>query len=145
MKQTIITLLLALLPLVASADAVEIGGIYYNLIAKGKVAEVTSNPNKYTGTVEIPETVTYNDVIYDVTSIGQYAFSYSKSLTDVIIPQSVKSIMSYAFSGCTLSTITIPIPNSVATIGDWCFSSSAFTNITIPNSVTSIGYGVFSG
>ena len=40
-KQTLLSLLLPLLPLLAAADAVEIGGIYYNLIPKGKVAEVT--------------------------------------------------------------------------------------------------------
>ena len=38
-----------LLPMVASADAVEIDGIYYNLVTKAKQAEVTSNPNKYRG------------------------------------------------------------------------------------------------
>ena len=39
---------LLMLPLVANADeAVEIDGIYYNLIAKGKVAEITKNPNGY--------------------------------------------------------------------------------------------------
>ena len=72
MKQTILSFLLALLPLAASADAVEIDGIYYNLIPKGNVAEVTSNPNKYKGAVTIPQTVTYNDVTYSVTTIGEY-------------------------------------------------------------------------
>jgi hypothetical protein len=46
MKKQIITLIiLALLPLVASADAVEIGGIYYNLVSKAQVAEVTNKPS----------------------------------------------------------------------------------------------------
>ena len=57
MKQTILSFLFALLPLTVSADAVEIDGIYYNLIPKGNVAEVSSNPNYYSGTVIIPATV----------------------------------------------------------------------------------------
>lgn len=59
----------------AFAEAVEIDGIYYNLVTKAKQAEVTENPNKYTGTVNIPETVTYNGVTYSVTSIGENAFT----------------------------------------------------------------------
>ena len=35
----------------ALADAVEIDGIYYNLISKGRIAEVTSNPSKYSGAI----------------------------------------------------------------------------------------------
>ena len=36
MKQTFLSILLMLLPMMASADAVEIGGIWYNLVAKAK-------------------------------------------------------------------------------------------------------------
>lgn len=49
MKKLFLSLLTILLPLVAFADAVEIDGIYYNLITKAKEAEVTINPNTYTG------------------------------------------------------------------------------------------------
>ena len=43
MKKQLLILILTLLPLAASADAVEIDGIYYNLTTGSKVAEVTSN------------------------------------------------------------------------------------------------------
>ncbi len=89
-----------LLPVVASADAVEINGIYYNLITKGQAAEVTSNPNKYTGEVVIPEEVTYEGVDYDVISIGKHAFYNCSGLTSVIIPNSVTSIGFGAFQYC---------------------------------------------
>ena len=46
-----------------AADVVEIDGIYYNLIAKAKQAEVTKNPNKYSETIIIPEKVNYNGVV----------------------------------------------------------------------------------
>ena len=116
MKQTILSFLLALLPLAASADAVEIDGIYYNLVSKLKTAEVTRNPNKYTGTVTIPKTVTYNDVTYNVTSIGNLAFEDCSGLTSITIPNSVTSIGSSAFYGCSVLT-SITIPNSVTNIG----------------------------
>ena len=100
MKQTILSFLLALLPLAVSADNVKIDGIYYNLIPKGNVAVVNSNPNKYTGAIIIPETITYDDVTYNVTSIGGSAFQKCSGLTDITIPNSVTSIGDSAFEGC---------------------------------------------
>ena len=89
MKQTFLSFILVLLPIMASADPVEIDGIWYNLIAKGKVAEVTQNPNYYTGDVVIPEKVTFGDIEYNVTKIGEQAFWCCYSLSSVIIPLNV--------------------------------------------------------
>lgn len=73
----------------AFAEAVEIDGIYYNLVTKAKQAEVTSNPNKYRGSIIIPESVSYNGVTCSVKSIGSYAFEDCSGLTSVTIPNSV--------------------------------------------------------
>ena len=129
----------------AFAEAVEIDGIYYNLVTKAKQAEVTKNPNEYRGAVNIPETVTYNDVIYSVTSIGFNAFKGYRGLTSVTIPYSVTSIGGEAFYGCTgLASVTIP--NSVTSIGWYAFyGCTGLTSVTIPNSVTSIGERAFDG
>ena len=60
------------------------------------------------------------------------------------IPNSVTSIGSYAFYGCSGLT-SVTIPNSVTSIGTEAFHGcSGLTSITIPNSVTSIGYDAFS-
>lgn len=61
MKNFYLLFLLVLIPLLSYADAVEIDGIYYNLVKKAKIAEVTSHPNKYSGDIIIPEKVTYDD------------------------------------------------------------------------------------
>ncbi|MQO09484.1 leucine-rich repeat protein [Prevotella copri] len=79
-----------------------------------------------------------------VTSIGDGAFSWCKSLQSVTIPNSVTSIGDGAFSSCK-SLQSITIPNSVTKIGDYAFlSCESLQSVTIPNSVTSIGEGAFS-
>ncbi len=122
-------LIMLLLPMVASAEPVQIDGIYYNLVSKIKEAEVTNRlggtengSRSYSGSVDIPATVTYEGVDYSVTSIGDWAFYECSGLASVTIPNRVTSIGGGAFYGC-----------------------SGLTSVTIPNSVTSIGEGAFSG
>ena len=51
----ILVLFLMFIPLMASAEPVEIDGIYYNLVSKAQIAEVTrSNSSYYSGEVIIP-------------------------------------------------------------------------------------------
>lgn len=62
---------------------------------------------------------------------------------DLVIPEGVTSIGSYAFSGRTGLT-NITIPDSVTSIGQDAFEGcTGLTSITIPNSVTSIGKKAF--
>ena len=143
MKKSLFTILLALLPLLASADAVEINGICYNLVKKAKTAEVTYS--RYSGKVVIPKTVTYEGVKYSVTSIGVQAFYNCSGLTSVTVGGNVTSIGNGAFMYCNyLESVTIP--NSVTSIGDLAFKDCyRMTSITIGSGVTSIGSSAFSG
>ena len=123
MNKLLILLVIALLPTVASGqDAVEIDGIYYELIPKGQAANVKHKPNHYFGDIRIPEIVTYEGVDYNVTGIGNSAFAGCSGLTSVTIPNSITSIGGNAFYNC-----------------------SGLTSITIPNSVTSIDKDAFNG
>ena len=139
-----------LLPLAASAAAVEIRGLYYNLDSTTKTAEVTSNPYssiylsyRYSGDVVIPETVNYGGTEYVVTSISSTAFYGCSDLTSVNIPNSVTFISNNAFESCSGLT-SVNIPNSVTSINSYTFfGCSSLTSVTIPDSVTVIGAGAF--
>lgn len=79
----------------------------------------------------------------DVTSIGDFAFFYCDSLTDVTVSDSVTSIGASAFAGCT-SLTSITIPDGVTSIEYMGFGGcSSLTNVTIGDSVISIGDSAF--
>ena len=79
-----------------------------------------------------------------VTSIGSSAFSSCSSLTSVTIPDSVTSIGERAFRDCSGLT-SVTMPNNVTSIGEDAFyGCSSLTSITIPNSITSISNHTFN-
>ena len=83
-----------------------------------------------------------------VTSIKTGAFSGCTSLTSITMGESVTSIGEVAFYGCS-SLTSITIPDGVTSIGPEAFMRcTSLTSITIPDSVTSIGdfaFGLCSG
>ena len=143
MKQLTFSIFLMLLPLLASAEAVEKNGIYYNLIAEGNIAEVTSNPDYYSEEIIIPSTVTHKGQEYTVAKIGDNAFDGCQRLTSVTIPNSVTSIGDHAFD-CCYDLTSVNLGNSVTSIGNYAFYfCNQLRSITIPNSVTTIGDHAF--
>ena len=114
--------------------------------------------------IDIPETL---DDKYTVTAIGNSAFFNRYYLSNVTIPQSVKSIGDEAFYGCTAMK-SLTIKDAATSIGDSAFRNctwlttvnlgehittigeAAFLdcerldNVTIPDSVTSIGDSAFA-
>ena len=164
----LLAIALLLFPLFAHAEEVEIDGLWYDLNAEDKTAEVMlSKGEPYSGDVVIPEKVSYEDAEYSVTSIrsaafresaitsieipnsvkdiGVYVFEDCSSLTSVDLPSGLTSINSSAFSGCSALT-SIVIPEGVTKIGEDAFCAcSSLTSITIPKSVTEIEDDAFTG
>ena len=103
------TALLLLCTTVATAHDFEVDGIYYDITdTTNKTVKVTyrgtynySYSNEYTGSVVIPESVTYNGTTYSITRIGEYVFEDCTGLTSITIPNSITSIGDAAFRGCT--------------------------------------------
>ena len=142
------------MPMMVSAEEVEIDGLWYNLVSKVKTAEVIQSKNtNYFGIIEIPSTVIYEGVEYNVTSIGDKAFHSCTSLTSISIPSSIKTIGTYAFYKCTRLQIV-----NISDLSAWCniplsdyysnpiyYSHSLFlnnqkvTDLIIPDEVTSLG------
>ena len=89
-------ILCVLFSISASADVVVVNGISYDISENN--ATVTSCDVNYSGAIVIPESITFENSIYSVTSIGNGAFSVCRRLTSVTIPNSVTSIGDQAFS-----------------------------------------------
>lgn len=110
-------------------------------------SSTTANANitTYTGTIEVPSTVTYNGKSYDVTAIGDQAFLGNRKLTNVTLPETITSLGEGAFELCT-TLQSIEIPAGVNEIPLCCFARcAALTTVTIPQNVTSIGKMAFFG
>jgi hypothetical protein len=105
-------------------------GILYNK-AKTTIINV---PLMISGALNLPDTLS---------SIEASAFNGCRSLTSVIIPESVTSISSSAFSYSGLTSVTIP--GSVTSISSSAFSYSALASVTITGSITSTVVQAFSG
>ena len=114
--------------------------LVFTLNDEGTAYSVTDMDTSAAGSVTIPST--YNGL--PVTSIGDWAFMGCRSLTEVIIPDSVTSIGYQTFYECS-SLMEIIIPASVTSIGRSAFyGCNGLTSITIPASVTSISPSAFS-
>ena len=176
MKRLLLFLYAFMIPITALwAHDVEIDGIYYNLDEANKTAAVTYKgynefeySNEYSGSVTIPETITYNSEVYIVTSIGSNAFYNCSGLTSIIFGKNVISLGSKMFAGC--SSLTSVVWNSKKCEDGYydtfygvhsqitsfifgeeveyipaylCYAMSNLKEVTIPNSVTSIGKFAF--
>ena len=147
-----------LIPLLVGAQTkVEIDGIWYNLITKGKVAEVIpSYGEKYSGDLIIPSKVSFENIVYNVEGVGVDAFN-GADITSITIPESVTSIQHYAFINC--NSLTAVHINSIYA---WCniefmnyesnplnyaknlyLNKELVTELSIPDSVTTIKNYVF--
>ena len=123
--------LMALMPMMASAQAPEVikDGITYRCYDDG--AYITGADDTVSGDIVIPETVTDEDGLeYNVSVIDENAFQ-DRAITSIVLPSTLTWIYEDAFQGCTSLTdvtllgLTPPSANRDAFFGD------AFTNVKI--------------
>ena len=116
--------LFAIMSMAVSADIIEYitsDGSTYKLDTEAKTAELAEYDGSATE-VSISESVTYGDVVYNVTSLGEWCFYGCSSLTSINIPSSVTSLENGCFDGCS-SLTSINIPSSVTSLGECCFGN----------------------
>ena len=107
-------------------------------VLNGTYCQITG----YTGTdtaVSIPIEIDG----YIVQSIGEKVFENNKTLTTIVFPDTVESIGSYLFSGCTALS-DVRLNEGLASISGYAFRNcTSLTEITLPGSVTGIGANAF--
>lgn len=103
-------LMLLLLSTTSYAYDAKINGIYYHFDYDSKTAEVTYKSfDSYSGNISIPDNVTNNGVTYQVTSIGQYAFSDCSGLTSIKVERETPiSIDNSVFPNSKNATLYVP-------------------------------------
>lgn len=116
---------------------VETGRETYSLVPElerfaGKGLRITSYNGFETNRVIIPREINGQPVI----SIGEKAFM-NASVSEVVLPTSIKAILSKAFSGCK-NLKKIDLPDAIEYLGPSCFSQSGLTELAFPNSLKSI-------
>ena len=146
MRKRIVLLPLALsLALSALSQAFVQDGIYYEV---NSVSDKTLNliwGGDCKGDVVLPESVTYNGVVYKISNIDDRAFSGCSAMTSIVIPEGVVGIGDEAFSGCT-GLESISFPNSIAEISRYFVSPFGdCTSLTSINNYTTITYDYFHG
>jgi hypothetical protein len=130
--------------LLASAFQTALGQIVegqWTYIVENGGATITASTA--TGDVTIPS-VLGGYAVKKVGNVFPPIFYGNLTVRSVLIPNSVTSIGSYAFYGCSGLTGTLTIPNSVTSIGIGAFyNCENLTTLTIGSGVTSIGNEAF--
>jgi len=130
--------------------AIYIDEIGYEIDKTTKEASVVAVAQKATisGTLTIPATIVYRDVVHPVTSIiSLYNLELHSNIKSVFISDGIKTI-SETMSGLGSAKYieSIRLPNTLLSIGKNTFLRCAsLTTISIPNSVTTIGDHAFEG
>ena len=114
----------------------------YKLNDAGQVTDlVCTNASALSGSVTVPGTLEGKTVV----SLGNNAFKGASNITSVVIPESIKEIGLWAFSGCTsLSNVNL---GNVEKLSNMAFNNcTALTSIKLPKTLTKIASGApFSG
>ena len=150
-KLFILTLLFACSLVVQAQTFFTIDGVRYML--ENDHAVVARQDRELIGDINIPATVTYGDIEYNVTRLmspddgesgGGGAFQECE-ITSITLPESITDIPRITFHRCMqLSNVNLLGP--VTSIGEHAFENcEALTSIVLPESVTEMGDAAFQG
>lgn len=114
---------------------VNIQGICYKLIGGEAMVTVSSeyedhNANFYTGSIVIPDTISYKYKKYPVTTIGPKTFFNCYDLTEICLPNTLTTIMSEAFKG-NIYLEKVHIGANLKEIANNAFSNTWITELEI--------------
>ncbi len=125
----------------AAGDRFVVDKIRYKVISPEEKTAATIFPTDeadYAGLTAVPSTVTYEDVTYTVTEIGDLTFSEISGIQTIAIPETVTRIGDGAFWESTITSIEIPA--TVTEIGESAFEScKQLKAFTLPATVTKVG------
>lgn len=144
---------------------IEVDGLLYKIISETSV-EVIKKSTEYSGDMVIPSYIEYNEVKYEVASIGE-AFKGCTKLTSITVPQSIHSLSNNCFKDCSklenivfnclieeipyaafqncTSLSKMQIPETIKYIRGYAFSGcSKLEEFTCPNSLEIIEESVFA-
>lgn len=135
-----------------TTDNKDIQGLTYILYMDHTATVANYDNSTPDGVIDIPDTVTKDNIDYTVTAIGDSAFESFPTpinVSSVFIPATVRSIGDSAFSYCNaLTTVTFAEGSQLKSIGLAAFYGTEqlypkFKEIKIPDSVDTIGSGAF--
>lgn len=158
-KRLLPAILITILFLVTTSLSAQVSKTITN-VAGGLAAAITTTEKSTVtnltvqGSIDSVDFITMNAMpvlaVLDISGVSivrnnvpNSAFTNKSSLKSVVLPGSVKSIGTFAFSEC-FNLTSINLPNSVVSIGNFAFTEcSKLTSIAIPASVSKIGYAAF--
>ena len=132
-KSTLLLVIMAFMSCIPTlAQDFYANGLNYTILSlEDRTVEVRRYGNEpYSGDINIPENITFEDNTYTVTGIGRLAFKDCSNLTSISLPNTITNIGISAFNSCTGLT-SISIPKSVTSIDGNAFYNC--TNLTEVN------------
>lgn len=145
MKKLSFLFVLLLSSIGMSAENFEVDGIIYSVVTTSPeyTVQVGYYNHNYEGDLVLNGTVTYNEKVYKVTSIGTYAFAHCSNPTSIGDLSACTSIGNLAFWDCSGLT-SIGNLSACTSIGETAFSGcSNLTSIGDLSACTSIGSQAF--
>ena len=119
--------------------------VFYPSKKSGTAFEIPNHVNNISTNAFRNSTLSSIVIPDSVTSIDSGAFSNCSKLSSIIIPENVVTMGSYAFYNCT-ALATVTLPEKLTTIGNYTFyQCTSLTTITIPENVITIGNYAFNG